>query len=295
MAKKTGQTFLQVWKGLIDVLAASYKLAPCLVIVMALLIAGVTAIVVLSTKAMVATVLLLVLGATIVVYATTHQFGEATLALVAGILTAYGVQWTPNRFIGFVAVWATFCFVALMIASIKIASASESIYRQAAIAYAPSLEERQAIEKQLKAIGDDKQIEGIGPIERAEVLRQFSYRKIPIEVMPVALKACAMLTVITQIDHLEMGKFIADVFKVFDFVDQELQSKIIELVFQAIQTSAVPPADFISGFEHSRHLILSRAIGPVEFLAALNLALQAGTPPNDCAQVISASVNTQEK
>ncbi len=294
MAKPKIQTFSQLSKSLADVIAASYKLAPCLVIVLTAVVVGVTAIAVISSTAMVAVVLLLVFAATVVVYASTSQFGEATLALVAGILTAYGVDWTPNRFVGFVAVWTGFCFVALMIASIKVAASSESIYRQAAIAFSESEAERPEIEKGLRAIGDDRNIEGIGPIERAEVLRLFAYRKIPIEVMPSALRACAMLTVITQIDHKKIGAFIADVFTVFDFIERDLQGKIIDVVYQTMQRSAVPPADFISGFEHARHLVLSRTISPLDFILALKSSLESGIPPCECAKSIAGTLKRND-
>lgn len=295
MAKRKRETFSQVYKSLIDVLKTSYKLAPCLVMVLTMVIAGVTAIAVLSTKLMVAVVLLVVLAATVIVYATTGQFGEATLALVAGLLTAYSVTWTPNRFIAFIGVWSAFCSIALMIASVKIAAKSESIYRQAAIAYTESEEKQPEVEKRLHQIGDDRAIQGIGPIVRAETLLLFSYRKIPLEVMPVALKAVAMLSVITQIDSKIMAVFVADVFKVFDFVEPLLQGKIIDIVYHTLQRSAVPPADFIRGFENSRHLVLSRSVGPMEFFDALKKALETGAAPEICVEVLVRILKINQK
>src|SRR5947209_8035747 len=53
-----------------------------------------------SLPLMVGATLFLVLMVSIIV-ANKQSYGEAALALVAGILTVYTVEWTPNRFLAF--------------------------------------------------------------------------------------------------------------------------------------------------------------------------------------------------
>ena len=192
------QTFGEVWSSFVATVKAAYDLAPFLVIVLVGVVIAVTYIAVSSAKLMMGIVLLLVLGITIIVYATTDNFGEAALALVAGLLTAYSVTWTPSKFIAFIAVWSAFSFSVLLISSLKLASRSESLYRQAAIATCDRNFEVKAMEKLLQEIGKDRSIEGLGPIEKAETLLIFAYRKLPIESQSNALKAVSILSVIMK-------------------------------------------------------------------------------------------------
>src|SRR5438105_2763695 len=105
-----GKSFYEVWRAFIAAVQSLYKLVPCLVIVMALVIAGVTWLALFSSKLMLGIVLLVVLAVAIIVYVSTQRYGEAALALVAGLLTAYSVNWNGKRFIGFIAVWSGFSF-----------------------------------------------------------------------------------------------------------------------------------------------------------------------------------------
>src|SRR5687767_2968720 len=92
------KSFYEVWRAFGATIQSLYKLAPCLVIVMGAVIAGVTWLALFSSKLMLGTVLLVVWAVAIVVYVSTRKYGEAALALVAGLLTAYSVTWNTPRF-----------------------------------------------------------------------------------------------------------------------------------------------------------------------------------------------------
>jgi hypothetical protein len=290
MTRSGTGTFNETWKAMVGAIQAAYQLAPLLVVMLIIVIGGVATLAVTSTTLMTGIVLLIVLLVTVVVFATTSNFGEAALALVAGVLTAYSVAWTPAKFIAFVAVWSGFSLIAIMIASIKIAARSESIYRQAAIALSDRDLETAEAEKQLQAIASDRLTEGLGPIERAEVLRLFAFRKLPMDAMHDALHAVAILSVITQIDHMKVAVFVADAVKVFESRTAASQSELTDLLYQSIKDSAVPPADFIVGFESARHLILSGTIEPLAFLEQLRRALEVGVKPESVAEAIVQAV-----
>ena len=130
------------------VLKSAYNLAPLLVATICLIVIFITYIVIASAKLMMGVVLLVVLSVTVLVYATNSNFGEAALALVAGLLTAYSVTWSPNKFIAFIAVWTAFSTLAIVISSVKLASKSESLYRQAAIALSEKESKPMIITKQ---------------------------------------------------------------------------------------------------------------------------------------------------
>ena len=289
--QKISQSFNEVWLSFLNTVKAAYELAPFLVIVIAGVVVAVTYIAVSSANLMMGVVLLLVLGITIIVYATTDNFGEAALALVAGLLTAYSVTWTPSKFVAFIAVWSAFSFSALLISSIKLASRSESLYRQAAIAICESSLEVSSTEKRLQEIGKDSTIEGLGPIEKAETILIFAHRKLPIESQSSALKAVSILSVITQLKPKIIGSFIADAYKVFDFVTTDEQSKLVDVLYKTIKESPVAPEDFINAFENSRRLILSRVIHPTPYLKMLKESLESGISPEGVYDHIHHVIN----
>ena len=74
------KSFYEVWRAFIATVQSLYKLAPCLVIVMTVVIAGVTWLALFSSKLMLGMVLLVVWGVAIIVYISTQKYGEAALA-----------------------------------------------------------------------------------------------------------------------------------------------------------------------------------------------------------------------
>jgi hypothetical protein len=288
MAKQTiSKSFYEVWKTFGATVRSLYKMAPCLVIVLSAVILAVTWISIHSSKLMLGTVLLVVWGVAVVVYASTQNYGEASLALVAGLLTAYSVTWNPPRYIAFIAIWSGFSFVALIISSIKIASNVESIYREASLNMADSTLDSLGIEQRLKAIGDSSNKISLGPVERAEVIRIFAFRKLPIAVMEGGLKSVGMLSIITGIESKPIANFFADVYRIFGASTTAEGEMILEVIHQTIRQCAAPPVDFISAFEHSRRLVLTRSIDAPTYFAELRVALDAGVAPEAMTEYLS--------
>ena len=146
------------------------------------------------------------------------------------------------------------------------------------------------MEKRLQKIGKDRLIEGLGPIEKAETLLIFAYRKLPIESQSNALRAVSILSVITQIEPKAIGSFIADAYKVFDFVTPHEQTKLVDVLYKTIKESPVAPDDFIKAFENSRRLILGREIEPINYLNLLKEALESGVAPEEVFEYIQNEI-----
>lgn len=285
------KSFYEVWREFGATVQSLYKLAPCLVIVMVGVIAAVIWMALFSSKLMLGAVLLVVWCVAIVVYVSTYKYGEAALALVAGLLTAYSVTWNTPRFIGFIVIWSGFSFVALLISSVRIASQVESIYRQAALTIDDTALNSYEIEKRLKEIGNANNKFSLGPVERAEAIRIFAFRKLPLSTMGAGLKSVGMLSVITGLDAKIVARFCADVYRIFGAVTAEHGELILEVIHQTIRQSAAPPADFMAAFEHSRRLVLSKSIDASTYFAELQLALDAGVAPEMMAEYLTARVS----
>jgi len=272
------KSFNQVLRELRSVISSLYALAPFAVIVGVLIITGLVAVALQAGPLMVGFVLLIVLAVAILVYTTTQNYGEAALALAAGLLSIYSVEWSTGKFVGFVGAWVGFSAVAFLISSIRVASRIESIYIHAAIALAdPSDSEVIArTEKALRQIADHHPTRSLGPVEKAEVLRLFAFRRIPMSVMTDGLSAVEILSVVTNTEPLTVAKFVADVARAFEGTRVEDLQGSLHLLTTTIRDCAVPPTDFFRGFESSRHLILSRQMPPAVFFYEVKRALEAG-------------------
>src|SRR5690606_37957725 len=132
-------------------------------------------------------------------YAGTHNYGESALALAAGLLAVFSVQWDGEKAALFLFVWITFSLIAFLIYGVNSAAKNEAIIREAAVAL--DMKNVASREHELQKVVDSVKESQLGPLERADVVRIFSYRKLPISVMPHGLKAVSTLYTISRGDY----------------------------------------------------------------------------------------------
>lgn len=97
--------------------------------------------------------------------------------------------------------------------SIVMSSKSEKIFFHAGAATQGYLGDHAS--EALEAVSREAQNVGLGPIETAEVLREFAFRKIPLDRMVGALEMCGQLSSLWEIDHRTMAVFVADLYRMF--------------------------------------------------------------------------------
>ena len=281
MTKRSGKRGMlrQSVRELRSTIQALNKLVPGCVVVGMMLTAAVIAVALVSTQIMMGITILIVLVASIVVYSQTDSYGEAALALVAGLLTAFTVEWTTANFVTFVVVWVGLSLFALMISSVKLAAEVEEIYADAA----RSIDPRQPaeVQKELEEVGKDELIKMLGPVNRAEVVRFFAFRKLPVPSMRYGLRAVEMLSTVTSVDHMAVAEFVVDVYKMFKSTPGPRYEQLLDRVYQIIRESPVSPAEFMAAFKDTRHLALSGDINPEEFFQHLTSALDQGVAPDE--------------
>jgi hypothetical protein len=241
-----------------------------------------------SVPVMEAIILLVVWLSALVVYIKTRNYGEAALALVAGILTAFTVDWTPGRFAAFLIVWVVFSFLALMISSVRLAANLETIYTDAAISLSGNSLEIKALAKKLEAIGQKgTNYHQLQPEQRAEVIRLLVFRKVPVESLTEALQAIEIVTVVTRVSHQDATLFIVDVLKILQIHTPSQYQATLDQVMSIIRGSAVSPIEFIKAFQESRSLVLSGRVSAENYFRMVKEALENGVAPDDVAGVIS--------
>ncbi len=273
-----GRSLSEVFRSLGAVIKSSYQLAPgavgCLLIVV------VPGIVLVGrwSETRQATVLVLVLAVALLVYFSTKNYGEAALALAAGLFSVYSVEWSLKNFLSFVAIWIVFSVVAFLSSSIRLASRVEDIYRQAAILSAGA-DEWKDREKQLRAISRFKGLGMLSPTEKADVLRLFSFRRIPVPLMEAALQATETVSVVTKVEPIRVAGLIADVTRAAEAAGGSSAQGVADSVVQTMRDAAVAPTDFFTAFEVSRNLMFREDVGVESYFPALREVLEAGVRP----------------
>ena len=290
-SSKLQRSSKQSFRALTSVVKTLYGVAPAVIIVGALLAIGVVAVAVQAGSLMVTVILIIVLLVSIVVYGSTQSYGEAALALAAGLLSVYSVDWTVPRFIGFVGVWFTFSAAALLISSVRLSSEVETIYLQGAFALGDPSDSTSIknAERVLRAIGEQHRDKGGGldPVERAQILRMFAFRRIPLPVMTSGLSAIDTLSTATYTEPLLVAKFVTDVTKAIEGTQVDYLTESLALLVSTIRDCAAAPEEFFRAFESGRHLLLGRVLPIGSFLVQIRSALEAGVPPEEVGEHVS--------
>ncbi|MEZ6041098.1 MAG: hypothetical protein R3C20_11365 [Planctomycetaceae bacterium] len=273
-------------------LNALYHLSPGIAVIGTLLAAGLVWLTMQWTALMTGTAVLLILALSLAIFAIRGNFGEALLSLVGGLLSVFAYEWTPERYVAFSVAWIGFALFAMLIASVKIASKNEDIFKQAAIRIVgpkASDELLKEIETLLTKLGrQTSAMPMLGPIERAEVIRTFAFRGLPIALFAAGIRATEALSVITKCDTQRVALFVADFFQSIHPKDDSEATTITDALYFFIQNTPVPPEDFFAAFEKSRRLILSQLIEPSVFLDELQTCLSKGVPIEDVCKEIQA-------
>lgn len=280
--RQIGRSLEQVLRSLWMVVKSSYGLAPAVVVVMILVAVIVVAATIWSTPLMMAVVLFVVLSIAIILFINTWNYGEAALALAAGLLTVYSVTWTPMKFIAFIAVWLAFSAIALLASSIKVAGQLETIYISAATAVVGHSDYSaiKSAERQLRLISDSYKGYLLGGKEKAQAIRVFAFRRLPLETFDSALGAVDILSTALQLDAVAIASLVCDITKAFEASEDLDLPASLESFIAALQNAAVPPSDFIIAFESSRHLLLGQRLGPSAYFAGLKKSLESGVAPS---------------
>jgi hypothetical protein len=237
---------------------------------------------------MIGVVILLVLFAALLIYTKTRDYGQAALALVAGLLTAFTVEWTAAKFVAFIVVWVGFSLLVMIIASIRLAAQLESIYVNAAGWMSSDPDAIKQLTKQLQEIGNKgTPYHQLQAVARAEAIRLLAFRKIPLEFLGSALASIEIFSTVTGTDAKDATLFIADVTTLVQAQAPEQAQTLVNEVLSLIRESAVPPADFIKAFQLSRSLVLSKTLQPKVYFRKVREALETGYAPEEVRQALS--------
>jgi hypothetical protein len=281
-------TFNQAWKALCNSFSAAYSLAPAVVII-GLILSG---ILIYSSlyfvEIMIGTIILLIFLISIAVYVASNNYGEAALALVAGLLTAFTVQWTWNKYVAFIIPLLSFFFFILLSKSIRLAAKNEALYLQAAIYI--DVSKSKEIERQLRKIANEIPTRTLGPIDKADAIRIMAFRKIPIESMKYMLGTVELISGITNQDAKSVTLFLIDLSKALNINHGPNFQKEIETIFNFYRDAPISHEEFIHAFKNSKRLLISNKIDSVNYLLFMKSGLLKGVSPEDISDFIQEKI-----
>ncbi len=244
------------FKALCAAIKTLYKLMPLLIITFVPSVIYLSVKLATSTSWMICILSFVIVLSSLLVYFKSKKYGEAVLALSAGLLTVYTVNWTLSLFIGFITVWLLFTVVVFFIISVRLAAKIETIYIDCTVGLNIPKEQTKAAIKQLEKISGSLENSVLSPEERAEILRFFSFRKVSIENMPVALKWVHIYYVITKINYLDLASFVVAVIKNTYVLDEGFSiDRIFDYIYSAMRDTPVSPQEFIDAFLKTKYIL----------------------------------------
>ncbi len=136
------------------------------------------------------------------IYGNTKSYSETALSFILGLFTVFSTTWDSKLFMIFISFYLLFNIVTFMISSIRLAAKQEMIITQAAVKYRNRNYDE--VFKTLKKISDKSSKNGqLGPIEKAEIIRFLSYRKIEIEYLSEAINVVELIRTVQQCELSE--------------------------------------------------------------------------------------------
>ena len=249
------KTINESFKALRNLISSAYSLAPAVVITGLLLAAIVFVTSLFFVEIKMGSIILLIIIISIIVYALSKNYGEATVALMAGLLAAFTVEWTWNKYVVFMMALLGFLFFVLLIGSIRIAATNESLYREAALYV--SVSNYKEVEKQLVKISKSIPDKLLGPVERADAIKIMVFRKIPTESMQYMLAIIQTFVGITRLDAKTITQFLVDLTRVLNLeIGPNLRKKIDD-IFELYRDAPVSDEEFIAAFSNTKHFVIS--------------------------------------
>lgn len=277
-------------KALGSLLKTLYKGMPVLMITFTLLVIYLASLLGNNLSSMMLVLSIVIIICSICVYVKSRNYGEAVLALSAGLLTVYTVEWTKPLYISFIVIWVLFTLVVFLVSSIRLSSRLETIYLEASFSLNGKSGEDKAVRARLQSISSSVNNSILSPTESAEVLRLLCYRKIPIEKMQISLKWVNIYTAITNIEYLDIASFVVEIIKSTSFFDtKNKEEDIFEYVYTAMRNAPVSPKEFIEGFQKTRYILVSSK-QTILFFKTLQQFFDSGLPFDEIEQYVSENV-----
>lgn len=245
-------------KRLISLLKTMYKNMPVLMVAFTFLVVYLSTQIAINMNVMVCILSFVVVASAIIIYVKTENYGEAVLALSAGLFTVYTVIWTLSLFLGFISVWVLFTVIVFFITSIRSISNIESILLEASMLLHNAEFTDEQIMRQLEEISNSLKNCVLMPEQRATIIRLFCFRKIEIDRISIALKWVNIYYSITKIPYLEIASFVTEVIKNTSVLNAGATiDDIFDYIYVGMRDTPASPLEYMQAFKRTRYILAS--------------------------------------
>lgn len=245
-------------KRLISLLKTMYKNMPVLMVAFTFLVIYLSTQIAINMNVMVCILSFVVVVSAIIIYVKTENYGEAVLALSAGLFTVYTVTWTLSLFLGFISVWVLFTVIVFFITSIRSISNIESILLEASMLLYNAEFTDEQIMRQLEEISNSLKDCVLMPEQRATIIRLFCFRKIEIDRISIALKWVNIYYSITKIPYLEIASFVTEVIKNTSVLNSGATiDDIFDYIYVGMRDTPASPLEYMQAFKRTRYILAS--------------------------------------
>lgn len=289
--EKITKSIANLWLSFISLLKTLYKGMPILMLTFTSLMLILVKKIGSNSTMQIGVLTGIIFISSVVVYIKSKNYGESVLALSAGLFTVYTVTWTVPLFISFSVVWVAFTLIVFLTTSISLGAKAETIYLEASFALKSTGLDEKVIDEKLRSISNKLNNGVLGPIEKAEVLRVFAYKKIPIGDMEMGLKWVNIFFAITRIPYLDLSDFVSIVIKNSSTFNAKITSdRIFDYIYDGMRTSSASPNEYIDLFKQTRHhLIKSKNI--ILYFDTLSKYFDNGVSSNDIENYFENNLN----
>jgi len=277
---------VQMLRALKGTFLALYRFYPGAVIALLVLVGFFCFLISRSELASQAVAVLVVFIVSITIYFREKNYSQAILAFVIGLLPALSMLWSPGRlwlFVGGFFILNSFFFI---VASIRIAASNEQIYKQAAVF--ATREDPSVTDKELERLAKRAGTSFLGPVEKAECVRQLMFRNFPIHHLPEALKSIEKMSVITNIPAQEIASYLIILYPLADTTGVSF-GQLDDRFYLILRDSAATPEEFFEAFRLTRNLVLEGQMNLDTYLSRLSSLLGLGFPPEKLRQRMEAT------
>jgi len=287
MVNENKGTLNNMISALAAIVKSLYSIAPAVVLAGILLFGLLmNATIRLSDTIIMGVVILIIVFTSLLISLKYRLNGEALLGLTAGLLTAFTVSWSLNRFILFMIAWFVFFGFTMLFWSIKMAADLEQIIRQSSIWIDNSNVEIN--ENKLNIIIKNSNLQYLDRISAAKALRILIFRKLPLDITGKTLKSIEMFSSVTGVNFMEITIFYAYLYRILNDKQKASFFTQIDLIFDALRSIPASPEDFIISFRSSFRLIRSNNLDVESYLYLIEAGFENGIAPDQMHDYIKS-------
>ncbi len=180
----------------------------------------------------------------VLIYIRNQNYAETILSFTLGILTIFTIEWKPDTSVLFIGFYVTLNVVIFFLSTIKLAMKVETQLKTAASFI--DLKNHDEVYKVLnKTSKVDTKLGILGPLDKAILIKEMAFIKVPIEEMPKAIEHIELIHVAFQLDLESASDFYrnlyfikrrsVDTFDINTMLDL-IVSKRIPLTFSEVLT-----------------------------------------------------------